>query len=169
MKPTRHAELFKLALIIAFAVLIPTTTAMVQIPAPVLAGYFNMQDAVVFIAALLFGPIVGGLSGGVGSAISDIIYYPLLAPYALVIKGIEGWVVGKATRRTFRSDWIACVLGGIEMLLGFLVVESFLFGVEAALEKLPLNTFQVVAGVAIGPPVALLLRKRLPSNLILGA
>jgi len=169
MKSTRHAGLFKLAFIVAFAVLIPTTTVMVQIPAPVLAGYFNMQDAVVFIAALLFGPIVGGLSGGVGSAISDIIYYPLFAPYTLVIRGIEGWLVGRATRRTFRSDWIACILGGIEMLLGFLVVESYLFGVKVALERLPLNIFQVVAGVAIGPPAALLLRKRLPSNLTLGA
>jgi len=169
MKSAKQAGLFKFALAIVFAALIPTATAIIQIPAPVLAGYFNMQDAVVFIAALLFGPIVGGLSGGVGSAISDIIYYPLFAPYTLVIRGIEGWLVGKATRRTFRSDWIACILGGIEMLLGFLVVESYLFGVEAALERLPLNIFQVVAGVAIGPPAALLLRKRLPSNLTLGA
>lgn len=169
MKSTKRVELFKLASIVAFAVLIPITALMVQMPAPVLAGYFDMQDALIFIAALLFGPIVGGLSGGIGSAISDIIYYPLLAPYALVIKGIEGWLVGKATKRTFRSDWIACMLGGIEMVLGFLVVESFLFGPEAALERLPLDTFQVVAGVAIGPPTALLLRKRLPSSFTLRA
>ncbi len=167
MKSTRHAGLFKLALTVAFAALIPTTV-MVQIRAPVLAGYFNIQDAVVFIAALLFGPTVGGLSGGVGSAISDIIYYPLFAPYTLVIKGIEGWLVGKTTRRTLRSDWIACVLGGIEMVLASLVLEIFLSGVDAALERVSLNIFQVVAGVAIAPPTALLLRRKLPSNLAFG-
>jgi len=169
MKPTKHAGLFKLALTVAFAALIPTTALMVQIPAPALAGYFDLEDSVVFIVALLFGPFVGGLAGGIGSAISDIIYYPLFTPYTLVIRGVEGWLVGKKAGRTLRSDWMACAIGGIEMVAGFLVVESFLSGVEVALERLPFNILQVVAGVAVGPPAALLLRKRLPSALTLKA
>ena len=51
------------------------------------------------------------------------------------------------------------------MVLGYFLVETLLFGVGAALEELPFNVFQVVAGVAIGPITALLLRRRLPSIL----
>jgi uncharacterized membrane protein len=51
------------------------------------------------------------------------------------------------------------------MVLGYLTVETLLFGFGAALEELPFNLFQVVAGIAIGPATALLLRKRLPSAL----
>jgi uncharacterized membrane protein len=82
-----------------------------------------------------------------------------------VIKGIEGWLVGKIARKTPKSDWVACVLGGGEMILGYFVVEVLLFGIGAALEELPFNVFQIVAGLAIGPAIALLLRKRLPSIL----
>lgn len=169
MKPIKHAWLFRLALAIVFALLIPTTALMVQIPAPALAGYFDLEDSVVFIAALLFGPFVGGLAGGIGSAVSDLICYPLFTPYTLVIKGVGGWLVGRTAGRTLRSDWMACAIGGIEMVAGFLVVENFLSGIEAALEGLPFNILRVVAGVAIGPPAAMLLRKMLPSTLTLKA
>ncbi len=123
-----------------------------------------MGDAMIFVVALLFGPVVGGLAGGVGSAMADMISNPLFVPYTLVIKGIEGWIVGKIAR-TCGSDWVACVLGGTEMALGYFLVEGLSFGVGAALEGLPFNAFQVVAGLAISPLAALLLRRRMPSIL----
>lgn len=50
-----------------------------------------------------------------------------------------------------------------EMVLGYFVVEVLLFGFGGALEDLPFNLFQVVAGIAVGPATALLLRRILPS------
>lgn len=165
MKQGKRAGILQLVLIAVFAALVAATTMMIRIPIPATAGYFNIGDAMIFVAALVFGPVVGGLAGGFGSAIADIIGYPVFAPYTLVIKGVEGWLVGKITRRTLRSDWVACILGGAEMVFGYFVVEVFMFGIGAALEELPFNMFQVVAGVAIGPATALLLRKRLASIL----
>ena len=166
MMSPRRMGVLHLTLTTVFIALVAAATMMIRIPIPATTGYFNIGEAMIFIAALLFGPVVGGLAGGVGSAIADIIGYPLFAPYTLVIKGVEGWLVGKITRKTLRSDWVACILGGAEMVLGYFVVEVFLFGLGAALEELPFNVFQVVAGVAIAPATALLLRKRLPSILI---
>lgn len=163
MKP--KSAILQLTLTIVFAALVAATTLMVRIPIPATTGYFNIGDAMIFVAALVFGPVVGGLAGGCGSAIADIIGYPLFAPYTLVIKGMEGWIAGKITRRTAKSDWMACACGGIIMVLGYLTVEVLLFGFGAALEELPFNLFQVVAGIAIGPATAMLLRKRLPSAL----
>jgi len=167
MKYHRQTRILQLTLTAVFAGLVAATTMMIRLPIPATTGYFNIGDAMIFVAALLFGPVVGGLAGGVGSAISDMIGYPLFVPYTLVIKGIEGWLVGKITRRTLKSDYIACLLGGAEMVLGYFVVEVFLpgLGLGAALEELPFNMFQVVAGLAIGPATALLLRRRMPSVL----
>jgi len=165
MKHYKQTKVLQLTLTAVFAGLVAATTMMVRLPIPATTGYFNIGDAMIFIAALLFGPVVGGLAGGVGSAISDMIGYPLFVPYTLVIKGIEGWLVGRFSRRTLKSDYIACLLGGAEMVLGYFVVEVFLFGLGAALEELPFNMFQVVAGLAIGPATALLLRRRMPSVL----
>jgi uncharacterized membrane protein len=159
------SRILQLTLTAVFAGLVAATTMMIRFPIPATSGYFNIGDAMIFIAALLFGPVVGGLAGGVGSAIADMIGYPMFVPYTLVIKGIEGWLVGKIARKTPRSDWVACVLGGGEMVLGYFVVEVLLFGIGAALEELPFNVFQIVAGLAIGPAIALLLRRRLPSIL----
>jgi len=153
----------QLLLTAAFAGLVAVTSVIVIFPIPKMAGYFNMGDAVIFVAALVFGPRAGGLAGGIGSAVADLVVHPLLVPYTLVIRGIEGWLVGRLSRRTFRSDYAACVLGGGEMVLGYLVIEALLFGFGGALQDLPFNLFQVVAGIAVGPVTALLLRRGLPS------
>lgn len=157
-------KILRLALIVICAGLVAGSTMMIEFPIPTAGGCFNLGDAMIFVVALLFSPVVGGLVGGVGSAMADMISNPLFAPYTLVIKGIEGWIVGKIARAR-GSDWIACVLGGTEMVLGYFVVEGLSFGVGAALEGLPFNAFQVVAGLAISPLAALLLRRRMPSIL----
>jgi len=164
-KPSKRTRIMQLSLTAVFAGLVAATSMIVRLPIPATSGHFDIGDAVIFIAALLFGPYVGGLAGGFGSAIADLIVHPLFMPYTLVIKGIEGWLVGKLSQRSFRSDYMACVLGGGEMALGYFVIEVLLFGLGAALEELPFSLFQVMAGVAIGPATALLLRRKLASIL----
>ena len=45
--------------------------------------------------ALLFGRRAGATAGGLGSAMADLLGgYPHWAPFTLIIKGIEGYVVG---------------------------------------------------------------------------
>lgn len=162
-KSDKKTWIMQLLLTAAFAGLVVVASMIVIFPIPKMAGYFGMGDAVIFVAALVFGPLVGGLAGGIGSAVADLVVNPLLVPYTLVIRGMEGWLVGRLSRRSFRSDYVACVLGGGEMVLGYFVVEVLLFGFGGALEDLPFNLFQVVAGIAVGPAIALLLRRILRS------
>ena len=62
---------------------------------PATRGFFNIGDSMVFLSALLFGPLVGAFAGGVGSAIADLLLgYSYYAPATLVIKGFEGYMVG---------------------------------------------------------------------------
>lgn len=54
----------------------------------------------VYITALLFGPLIGAFAGGVGSMSADIFLgYPHYAPATLVIKACEGAIVGLLGRK----------------------------------------------------------------------
>jgi uncharacterized membrane protein len=77
------------------AALIAAATTALTIPVPATRGYFNLGDLMVYTAAVLMGPLVGGVAGGIGSALSDTyLGYYAFAPGTLVIKGIEGLIVG---------------------------------------------------------------------------
>src|SRR5713226_5050817 len=83
-----------------FTAFVAAATMAFVIYIPATKGYFNIGEVMVYIVAMLMGPYVGAFAGGVGSAISDAILAPVYAPGTLVIKGIEGFVVGYLTSRT---------------------------------------------------------------------
>lgn len=78
-----------------FIALTCTATMVFTVYVPATKGYFNIGETMVYASALLLGPFIGALSGGVGSMLADIFlgFYPY-APGTLVIKGIEGFLVG---------------------------------------------------------------------------
>ena len=73
-----------------FAALICVLTMVIVIPIPATQGFINIGDAGVMIAGLLLGPVIGGLAGGIGSALADIFLgYTIYAPATLIIKGLD--------------------------------------------------------------------------------
>ena len=46
-------------------------TMIIQIPVPLTEGYVNIGDSIIFISSILFGPITGMISGGVGSCLKS--------------------------------------------------------------------------------------------------
>ena len=111
MMPTQKPTItsLKLTAAILFTALVCVITLSFTVSVPVTGGYFNLGEAVIFTAALTFGPIVGALAGGVGAAIADIIVAPVFAPGTLIIKGIEGALVGflgkKLITKTSKANW----------------------------------------------------------------
>jgi uncharacterized membrane protein len=154
----------KLAISAVMAALVCVATILVQIPNPPTRGYINVGDAMIFVSALTFGMIVGGVAGGIGSALADILSgYTFYAPFTLVIKGIEGLLAGVISdRKRSKRDLLAVIVAGSEMVLGYFLVEAYIFGVGAALTEVPGNIFQILVGGLIGIPVAYLVRKRFP-------
>jgi len=160
----------KLALAAALAATTTVATMLVQIPVPPTRGYLNFGDIMVFTSALLFGRFVGGVAGGIGSAVADVITgYGYFAPYTLVIKGLEGYLAGtirdgKSTRR----DVLGWLVGALVMVSGYFLTEAYVmaFGVPAALVEVPSNMVQVLSGAVIAIPLARGLRNRIPKILI---
>lgn len=150
------------------AALVALATFIVQIPNPATRGYINFGDIMIFISALTFGPIVGGLAGSVGSSISDIVSgYGYFAPFTFVIKGAEGALAGVISNKINVSrDVLAVIVAGVEMITGYFLVEFFplQFG-WYALTEVPGNISQIVVGGVVGIPIAVIIRKRLPEIL----
>lgn len=159
--------LVQLSLVTIMTALVTVGTLILRIPNP-MGGYFNVGDVMIFVSALTFGPFVGGFAGGVGSAIADMIGFPLFVIPTLIIKGLEGFIAGVATdKKGVLRDVLAVVVAGSEMIIGYFLVELYPldWGLGGALAEVPGNVAQIVIGGIIGIPIALVLRRRLPQIL----
>lgn len=147
------------------AALVTIATFIVQIPIPATRGYLNFGDIMIFVSALTFGPIVGGLAGSIGSAISDVISgYGPFAPFTFVIKGAEGVIAGLISNKIkVPRDVLAVIVAGTEMITGYFLAEFYPLGLGwDALVEIPVNFTQIFVGGLIGLPIALIIRRRLP-------
>jgi uncharacterized membrane protein len=159
-----QSAVFRIIAAAIFAALVFVVTSQIPpIPIPATSGYFNIGETTIYIAALVFGPLVGGFSGGIGSALSDaFLGFGLFAPGTLVIKGAEGLIVGflNTTLRRRISNLTVCasisvVVGGLEMVAGYFLYEQFVIGYPfaVALAEVPFNIVQMVIGLIVAIPV----------------
>lgn len=103
------------------------------LPIPQTKGFFNLGEAGVYMAAVLFGPRVGALAGGIGSSLADLsLGYAQYAPFTLVIKGIEGALVGIIARGTSRTAWIPGLVAGAAAAVWLFAVEASFVRLAAA-------------------------------------
>ncbi len=117
-----------------FTALVCVVTMIFSIYVPSTRGFFNVGETMVYITALLFGPFVGAFAGGVGSMFADVLLgYYYFAPATLVIKALEGGLVGFLSRKKplfskyhTRREWkiftleIGVLVGALVSLIGFL-------------------------------------------------
>ena len=74
-------------------------TMLVKIPTPI-RGYLNLSDTMIYFSAYAFGPWVGGIIGGLGPALSDLISgYPQWAIFTFVIDGLQAVLVGLLVKK----------------------------------------------------------------------
>jgi len=163
----KQRAVIQLSLMAIMSALVTVGTLIIRIPNP-MGGYFNLGDVMIFVAALTFNPLIGSIAGGLGSAIADIIGFPLFAIPTLVIKGLEGLLASLITnKKSFFRDVLAVVAAGSEMVIGYFLVELYAlqWGLGGALAEVPANIAQVTIGGLVGIPIALVLRRRLPEIL----
>ena len=165
------SNVLSLSIISVFGALVCVMTIIIRIPIPITTGYINIGDFGVMLSGLYFGPIIGGLAGGIGSTIADIIGFPQFAIPTLIIKGLEGFIVGlisnpkKKLLKIDYKDVIAVLLGGFIMVAGYFLIEVPIYGVGAALFELPGNLFQYGFGIIGSLILVAATRKILIENL----
>ncbi|KDR95046.1 Uncharacterized membrane protein [Peptoclostridium litorale DSM 5388] len=138
-------------------------TMSIMIPMPATGGYVNIGDSVIFMTSILFGPAAGLIAGGIGSALADLLSgYAHWAPFTLVIKGLEGLVVGLLMKKGLSKGRMltSTLVGACLMVTGYLFAGAFMEGsMLVALESVPGNIFQGVASMAIAVPVSIAISK----------
>lgn len=143
-----------IGIVAVFSALAFVATRFIQIPILQTGGYLNFGEAIIYIAAIFFGPFVGGLVGAIGPALADITSpYAAFAPFTLLIKGIEGFIVGKISSANQKNmnKLLGILIGGSVMIIGYYAVEIFVFLIPTpiALIEVPFNMLQVIVGGTI--------------------
>jgi uncharacterized membrane protein len=139
-------------------------TRMVQIPTPA-RGYIHLGDAGVFFSAFAFGPWIGAVAGGLGTALSDVTSgFPQWAVFSLLIHGAQGWAAGWLSQRWqgVSGLLLSAVVGGAIVVAGYFAAGIVLSGLGAAVGELPLNILQVSVGAAVGIPLFAAVRRAYP-------
>ncbi len=152
---------FKIAAAAIFAALVATATLLFVVPIPATSGYFNLGETLIYVAALLFGPLVGTIAGA-GASIADILVAAQFAPGTATIKAIEGFLAGFLTKKINKklknltvSATIAIIVGGLEMVIGYFIYETLVLGYPTALAaaEVPFNIIQMLIGLVIAVPI----------------
>ncbi|MBN2150717.1 MAG: ECF transporter S component [Candidatus Lokiarchaeota archaeon] len=118
-----------------------TTVATVVLSPPLPAGFFNFGEAVIYLAAMLLGPVnlrgtrvplgalVTGFAGSIGAMLGDaILGYPQYIPATLVLKFFEGLVAGllfKGLKARMNEETLASGRTTVRVLMsGFLIAAA---------------------------------------------
>lgn len=131
-------------------------TMIIKIPSPV-KGYLNLGDCVVLLAGWMLPPGYAFLAAGLGSALADLFSgYAAYVPATFVIKGTMAVIAIFAYRRLEERLGVrpARILSGVlaetEMVLGYFLFESILYGAAPSAVNIPANAVQGAAGLILG-------------------
>jgi serine/threonine protein kinase len=146
-------------------------TLLIRIPVAPTRGYIHLGDVAANFGALAFGPWLGLIIAGGGTALADLLGgYPNWAPLTFVIHGLQGFVVGYLAylgRHRIHTMVIGAVLGEIIVVLGYFLVEIPLYGLGPALTELPGNAIQGLFGL-LGVPLLIMVARAYPPLLLHG-
>ncbi len=124
------------------------------------SSFVCLGDVFIFVISIIFGPVVGLLSGGFGSFFGDMISYPPTMFYTLIIKGLEGLSVGllayqlrKLNTNLFTRNafWLLeMFVGSIIMVGGYFLCKALFYGTyEGALVSIVPNIIQAIVCMII--------------------
>ena len=162
---------FRIASLAILTAVTTVFTSVVRIPIAPTKGYLNLGDVAIYFTAFTFGPVSALITGGVGTALADVISpYAQWAPISLFVHGVQGLVAGliasiasQSGQRTFNPFWLAAAAAGtVVMCAGYLAGGSLMVGFGAALAELPGNLLQNLAGVIGAIPLTIAVRKAYP-------
>jgi uncharacterized membrane protein len=138
-------------LILGFLVMVTVATMIIPIPVPG-GGFFNFGDVIVVFVGLYMGKKAGALAGGIGSAIADLLLFPLFAPITLVVKGLEGFICGLGYGKGTLGKLLFPLLGTSVIVAGYFLGEWFMpqLGKAVAMADLPVNIVQAAVGFTGG-------------------
>jgi len=131
-----------------------TVATAIKPPIPTFNGYIHFGDGMIFLAALILGPI-SAIAAGIGSALADVLLgYGIYAPATFFIKALMALVVVFLIKKDGKHiiwNIIVFILAELVMIGGYFCYDSILLGGFAlAFAGVGFNAVQALFGVVIG-------------------
>ncbi len=106
---------------------------------PVGGGYVHFGDCIIYVAAILMGPVAGMIVGAIGHSLADLISgFAIFCIPTLIIKGFMGFIIGKILYKTQTAlRFVIVALSALVIVtVGYFISEIPLLGYETALISL---------------------------------
>lgn len=145
-----------------FAALTFAVTRFIQIPIPL--GYFNIGNSVILTFCCIIPMPYGIIVGSIGSALADLLSYPVYTIPTLIIKALMPLVFYLIMKAKFIKPFprkiIAFSISTLIPLAGYTVVGGFLYGgLIAGLAQLPGLALEYAANIVIFTAIQVALSK----------
>jgi uncharacterized membrane protein len=130
---TRFLSTKEVGLVAVFSALTAVVTGWtgLALPSPT-GGYTSIGDAVIFLAALLFGSRVGGLVGVIGPVVADLLVgYPRWF-VTVFAHGSEGFIAGFGKGRGILVQVVLLAVSGFVMATTYFLVNVLIKGYPVA-------------------------------------
>lgn len=171
---TRNEKTNRLVMTAMMICLVLVATFSIRIPSPFTQGYVHLGDTMVFLSVLLLGKKSGALAAGLGSGLADILGgYAAYALWTLIIKALMAFIMGVFIEGCIKKEKhhikigsvplveiIGMVIAGIEMVIGYALVDGFLAGnLLTGFLGAPFNVAQFAVGLVLATLLAMALYK----------
>jgi len=150
----KNTKLHDLVITAAFIALTYVFTFInVRLPIAANGGLVHLGNIPLFIGAIIFGKRVGGLAGGVGMGLFDLLGgWTAWAPFTFVICGLMGIAVGAICEN--HHDYLhyvpALIAACAIKIVGYYIAEGIIYGNWVApVSSIPGNLVQVGLGAAV--------------------
>lgn len=134
--------------------------AVFLIKIPLVNGYANIGDAVIFVCALMLPLPYAMGAGAVGAALADILSgYAIYAPFTFVIKAlmIIWFLPFKKAKSKLIKHWLPSLLAGASGAILYFFTDFILFGFGGAVASIPGNIGQCVTNCILYTAIAYIL------------
>ncbi len=129
----------------------------------------HLGTTAIFISAMLFGGVKGGLAGGIGLGLFDLLGgYVAYSPWTFVTKGLTGLVCGLISSagrkdnsfgRQTVFDVLGCLAGGVISLVGYFAADCVIYDTGVAYVNAIASLTTTGIGIVIALPLGVALRQ----------
>ncbi len=145
-----------------FAALVCIVTLFIQIPIPL--GYFNIGNCVILTFCCLLPAPYGIILGSMGSALADLLSYPVWAVPTLIIKALMPLLFYAMRKIPIKNKYVSTLIAGIVSMLipfaGYTFIGGVIYGsLAAGLSQIPGLALEYAANCVLFAIMSLIVEK----------
>ncbi|MGM9858973.1 MAG: ECF transporter S component [Bacilli bacterium] len=161
-KLSTHQLIKKMCLVALFAAITFIITFFLQIPISNGAGYLNLSDAIILLAACIIDPVSGAIVGAIGAGLADLFSgYGMYVPFTIVIKALEALIAGYGFKKLKQPffKYLFIFVGALCNPIFYTIPDGIFFELSGLLSGLPMNTLQACINSIISIALVILVSK----------